>query len=45
MIPKGCNRLTKVDFLIAEVSRHAAQAGESRSGTGSRRCSTAAGVS
>ena len=24
MIPKGYNRLTGVDFLLAEVSRHAA---------------------
>ena len=25
MIPKGYKRLTEVDFLIAEVSRHAAR--------------------
>ena len=26
MIPKDCKRLAEVDFPIAEVSRHAAQA-------------------
>jgi hypothetical protein len=25
MIPKDCKRLAEVDFLIAEVSRHAAR--------------------
>jgi hypothetical protein len=30
MIPKGYKRLTEVDFLIAEVSRHAAWEKSSR---------------